>query len=366
MKQKVSARARQAHTRQKKIVRANRPYHKRLLLSPISVFFLLCVGVLLIGVTYQALAADVTVVAQKPAPLPTSPAVIELLTPQNQAGDSQAPQAVASSPKTYQVDRQIITLSGSCPKDSYLKFYRNDLFAGVTMCIGDPVFSIEISLVDGLNKIEAHVFSLTDGEGPLSLPFYINYTRPSLAAPAAKGPTKSPTIVVPLAGSFLLTSNYRFRGVFVNQAFNWDVDIHGGTPPYKFDVDWGDRSSSNSTHPSVSNLVLAHTYSKPGGYNGNYAIKVHATDSKAVLASMQLMAVVNNKPKPNVLLDTTCASPAIGFGCASWLPSVRHWLWAVWPTYSVVLLMALSFWLGERQEIRQLLLPKRRIQHRRP
>ncbi len=52
----------------KKALKQARPLHKKILLHPVTVFFLLCSVVLIAGLTYQVLADSYTVTGKVPAP----------------------------------------------------------------------------------------------------------------------------------------------------------------------------------------------------------------------------------------------------------------------------------------------------------
>lgn len=348
------SRSRRMFVQQKRIVRARQPYHKRILLHPVYIFFLLCTGVLLLGITFRATAIDITVTGQKLAPLPTAPAVIQHVTPIDENGVSGPTFNVGDSLATIQLHQQTIILDGICPKDTYIKFYRNDIFAGTTMCIGNSTFSIEIGLYKGLNAIVADVFSLTDGEGPASLPLYIQF---------GEKPSSIPTRgQVPLFEPFFLTIDFQFHGVYVYEPLNWDVVIHSGLSPYAFTVNWGDNTNTTFTTQVLGVVTLTHVYKSPGGYNGSYAIKIHAKDSKSATTTLQLMAIVNQRPtKSNPVAAVTCSTSGATNRCASWLNSVKQWLWVAWPAYGIVLLMTASFWLGEREEILRFIRGRRSI-----
>src|SRR4051812_43608445 len=82
---------------------------------PAVVFILLCLGVLLVGWTFLAVADDVHVSAKVSAPPPTGSATI--VTPTDGQRFSAVP----------------ITVTGTCPSDgsgAYIKLYRNDFFSG--------------------------------------------------------------------------------------------------------------------------------------------------------------------------------------------------------------------------------------------
>ena len=60
----------------KRKIRKSLPFHKRLLLHPLSVMVILCVGVFLISWTFRVIADSISVTATVPAPPLTQGAVI--------------------------------------------------------------------------------------------------------------------------------------------------------------------------------------------------------------------------------------------------------------------------------------------------
>jgi hypothetical protein len=150
-------RARSATTRKRSVRR--RPIHKKVLLHPFTLFVLLCAGVLVAGSTFRSQAVSYDVTATVPAPALTDPAVI------TQPSDGQ------------HVTSEAITVSGSCPDDSYVKLYRAGDFAGSSLCSGNG-FSIQVSLSLGENELQARVFNLTDQEGPGSSAVQVYYDLP--------------------------------------------------------------------------------------------------------------------------------------------------------------------------------------------
>lgn len=55
---------------------------------------------------------------------------------------------------------------------------------------------------------------------------------------------------------------------------NFDLDLDGGTPPYKWKWDFGDGQKSEEANPKLS-----HTYEKPGTYMVEVTIDDAAGDS---------------------------------------------------------------------------------------
>jgi hypothetical protein len=317
----------------KRRIRRARPLHKKIFLHPLAVFLILCAGVVLLGTSLGASATDISVVATVAAPLPSAPARVHIVSPISEPWLQQTV-AQGNSPKTaIFTNTKTVTLTGDCPADTHIQFYRNGLFAGVTSCIGDPTFSITIDLVPGLNIIKAKVFNITNDEGPVSDPIYLNYQLP---------PSQAPVINTPFLN---LSSDFSYLGFLVGRQASWNVIVNGGTPPFHVSVDWGDGNSYSYAEPNNGTVDIRHTYKKASGPDG-YEIVVRVTDSKGQKATLNLLTIISN-PNTSQAHKIALANAALHPG---FFARLKRWLWLAWPAYIIVLLMLISFWLGEREE----------------
>jgi hypothetical protein len=311
---------------------------------PFIVFILLSIGVLLVGWTFQTEAADVHVTAKVSAPLPNGPAIIT--SPGDGTRFSNVP----------------ISVSGTCPTDTYVKLYRNDFFSGTAICTTDGNFTLDTDLFPGANKLDAKVFNTTDDEGPASTPIEVFYDVPqqptsntsgnnSESQPAVGSSTPVPTTST---SPFSLKTDFGYRGYKVGQVIEWTLDVNGGTPPYALNIDWGDGSNSIISQKDAGKVTLNHRYKKVGnGTKGSYKVKATGSDSEGRQTFLQLFLIIVPSGVPGFVSNTLPASPHIN----------SSWLRLIWPAYFVVILMSASFWLGEREEIT--LLKNRRPLHRR-
>jgi hypothetical protein len=135
------------------------------------------------------------------------------------------------------------------------------------------------------------------------------------------------------------------------QAAVWNVSITGGTAPYKLTISWGDGTTENLARPDGSSVGISHVYTAT---SNNYLVTATVTDAKNTQSKVQVVTAIN-------LVLTNTASVLAGgnhnpFG--SLLASTRQRLWLIWPAYIVVVLMAVGYYLGEREEYRRLALIK--------
>jgi len=311
-------------------IKSSRPVHKRLLLHPLSVFLILCTGVLLFGWTWHASAdgptdtASFSVHGRVPAPPLTDPAVIT---------NVEAGHHYTSSP---------IEVIGTCPDDSYVKIFRNSIFAAVTDCV-DGQFDPLVQLTLGENVLQAFDYNITDDQGPLSDPITVYLDTPptpenpvSPNQPVLK-PAKQETVAL---NPFVITSQYTYQGYLPGQTTSWTLDISGGNAPYGLTVSWGDKQESTYAQAAPGALTISHKYTSAG----EYTVKITGADTAGHGAFLQLFSIVKSE-KTFQFLGTTNNPLARASS------SVQKWLWLMWPAYVVMLLMVLSFWLGERQEL---------------
>lgn len=368
------------HRSIKRHIKSRRSLPKKFLLHPSFAFLLLCVGVLLIGITIRAFAVSLAVSAKVSAPFITTPAVIQIITPTITTATTEPLTAIPSTATTTSASVQdaktpesavvviekTITLNGECPKNSHLEFHRNGVLAGVAPCIGDPTFTVTLDLVPGLNSIVAKVFNITDDEGPAAQNLYISYTplvapttTPSSTATsttdttatntsnsnsAAKTSTKKQT-VKPLN----LTGDFADLGFFVNEKGKWDLNVTGGTAPYKIKVSWGDGNTEELVVGKEGDFSVSHTYTKASDRTG-YVISIQAEDSNNNPAIFQLISVISEKGSDigrQVEIANSRLHPSI-------FSQLKRWLFVAWPAYVILILMLASFWLGEREEYKKL------------
>lgn len=223
-----------------------------------------------------------------------------------------------------------INVSGTCPKNTLVELFKNNIFAGSTPCLNNGRYAIDIDLLIGANTLVARVYDDLNQAGPDS-------NRPTVyydAMPAQAGPLTS----LDFGGAqLLLNTDAVFRGVFPKQEMAIPIDILGGTPPYAINVQWGD--SSNKVVPRANNqsFTVGHVYQRPGVYQ----ISIQGNDANGRVAFLTVAAIVNGQPS-TVVGDTE------GSGNVSNATLAR--LLALWPLYTSVVAIAISFWLGERRE----------------
>jgi hypothetical protein len=284
-------------------------------------FITLCVGVVLTGVTASANAALLTLKGTVPGVAPTEPAVIT--SPADGTHFTAVP----------------IDVSGTCPTETIVRLYRNNVFSGETFCDTNGAFSIESDLFEGENTLKARIFNYGETEGPESDTIKVVYDIP----PAAALPTaqkQQPSAQAPIT-QLVLTGENKYQGYNVGETASWHLRIEGGVGPYNLALNWGDGSSDTLTRTDKGEFTISHIYKKASRANSWFVAKIGATDSIGQSATLQFVTIVNSA---KVVASTDNNDDSL-----QTLQLVKKQLLLGWPLYIVTVLMLVSFWLGERR-----------------
>lgn len=343
------------HKAKQSIIRA-RPLHHRVFLHPFTVFVLLCTGVFIANWTFRAAADSITVTAKVSAAPLGSGATI------NGPLDGAI---LTSTP---------IKVFGTCPSDSYIVLHRNATMSGMALCTVGNTYEIQTSLFPDANVLNVQAYNLTDDPGPSTPDITVTYNPPAGDAPSPTsggGQSSTPSSNArPQAISDppslpLITSNFSYNTFAVNTNFEWPIDTAGGSGPYKLVAIWGDGSTTEQTLSRATSLWVKHRYSK----SGYYKIILKLTDANGKESQLQLFAVIR------VPISKASANGS-GFlsntGDVSVMSPLRalinqHWLQLAWGSYATVAIMSFCFWLGERQQLVNLMsrnTSRRTLKHR--
>lgn len=236
--------------------------------------------------------------------------------------------AVIKTPNSGQhFNSSPITVSGTCPDNTVVEVFKNDIFGGSGAC-NNGNFSFSVDLLYGQNTLVAKAFDALNQAAPDSNKVSVSYdVLPTQGSPLSP---------LTLTGSQLLLSTTTvYRGIFPGQTLSVPLSILGGSAPYAVDVQWGD--STDKIVPRDNNLSfdVTHSYNKPGVYQ----ISTQATDGQSRVAFLTVAAIVNGQP----VVASTASSNT---------PSKEtiNKLLVLWPLYVTAAGMVISFWYGERRE----------------
>jgi hypothetical protein len=149
-----------------------------------------------------------------------------------------------------------------------------------------------------------------------------------------------------------IRGDYRYSVAQGGKQCTFTVGLIGGTSPYQIVVDWGDGTHSTLTRTDQSIFNVVHKYDVRSASDKWYPVVIKATDANDNSALLQV----------GITLRGVGTAAAVN----SMLGGVHHWLWVVWPVYGIVVLMAIGYYLGEREEYRRLMNSNRRASSGRP
>ncbi len=266
-----------------------------------------------------------------------------------------------------------ITVSGSCPTNSYVTLTRNGVTSGTAICGPLNTYSLQTDLFSGDNALQAHVYSKFDVAGPVSTTAIVTYDVPlaitptpnPTPTPASSTPGTPPTTTgfgtnaprstpavtdTPIAQPLLLKTNFKYVGHALGQPVSYQFEVVGGAAPYAVSINWGDGSTKTLSLTAGGPFSVSHTYDKASQYQNSYRIVASAGDAAGGQTLLQMLAIINDRPTvPLGSATGNGGQPGLGF-----MQQLHNALKYIWPVYGVTVLMIASFWLGELRELKLL------------
>jgi hypothetical protein len=280
-------------------------------------------GLSLFSIHESVRAAEYVVTATVPVPIPAVAAAID--TPANNS----------------LVHVASITISGSCPITSpaiIVGIYNAaDELLGSSSCSVSGRFAVNVALANGTNVLTPKVFTVLHDAGAVGVAVTITY---------------SPTVVTTAGLHFVLNSP--FLTYKINEQFDWQFSIQGGSSPYILSVDWGDGSKDTQSATAAGAVAFQHRYTQ----SGTHLIYLTITDNEnrqvttsvAAITLMSTNSVLNSNPEVNGS-SQDAASPSSSLTISK----------AVVISYSGTVIVVGAFWFGAyRQNKSLLMIGKRR------
>lgn len=226
-----------------------------------------------------------------------------------------------------------ILIKGSCPANTLVKIFKNEVLAGATLCQNGS-YSLKIDLFTGTNSLIARAYNTNDAAGPDSAVVIVQLLVPGVTAEGiGQLNTGAP------AGQFYLTSQVYHRGVSAGETFTWPLILFGGQPPYAVSVSWGDGKTELYSRGDSNRFDISHKYREPAGDKGAYTIVVNATDQAGSQSYLQLVAIVTGDAKSTGVIGSIT-------GGSNHSAAIR----LAWQGLAAAMLVVVSFWLGERRQ----------------
>lgn len=235
---------------------------------------------------------------------------------------------IGAPPNGQHFSTSPVTVTGTCPANTLVELYKNEIFGGSTACSATGSYTLDIDLLIGQNTLVARVYDALNQPGPDSNKVTVYYD----ALPTQSSAINSLDFGGP---QLLINTDAVFRGTFPGQEMSIPVDIIGGTPPYAINIQWGDATNKVVSRNDNLTFHTPHTYQKPGIYQ----ISIQASDGNGRVAFITVASIVNGQP------DTEAATTA-----ANNKTDTLSRLLVLWPLYTSTVAILVSFWLGERRE----------------
>ncbi|HEX3569042.1 MAG TPA: hypothetical protein VHT70_05210 [Candidatus Saccharimonadales bacterium] len=227
------------------------------------------------------------------------------------------------------------TISGFAPPYAFVTVtFHSEIAVCKTRADGNGWWActLDQALTSGEHTVD--IAAVTTGGKRIAFPTFHITVRSSLASLA---PIASQTAPITIIG------NYRYQARRRGEAFTWDISITGGAPPYVLSVDWRDAQTFRTFSATGAQMTISHAFANADVYQPI----VQVIDAHGQTARLQLSAVVKG---PASVAAHAAQSPV-----GTFLARVRQYLWIVWPVYGAVVLMTLSFWLGELEVTERLM-----------
>jgi hypothetical protein len=239
------------------------------------------------------------------------------------------------------------TVSGFAPPLSLMTVtFHSDPQTCITRAnaVGWWTCTLDHTLSAGVHHVDVTALT-TDGQTLVFPTFQIMVAAglPSLLKPA-------PAPGSPQAAALALLADYHYAVHLGGQDVDLELGLSGGAQPYTVLTDWGDGTTTRLVRSDTSPFSVSHSYTASSGASRSYAVITRATDAQNHSALLQLAVTVKGD---GALLTANTAGYSNVYGV------VHHWFWLILPAYTIVVLMAIGYYLGEREEYRLLMARKK-------
>lgn len=213
---------------------------------------------------------------------------------------STAPTIEDPAPDTTFTQKSI-SVKGSCIANLIIRIYRNNFFAGSTLCQANGTFSLSIDLFEGKNDLIARQFDTYGQSSPDSNTVPVYYTPTLSSSPTLPGSPASPTRSAPIENiaqfQLIIEYDYTLQTIYTGKPFYFPVKFTGGNKPYAISITWGDDTNDVYSKQSTQPFTVQHTYQK----SGYYTVTLKVSDSKGEQAMLRFVLLVNGEQDTSLI-----------------------------------------------------------------
>jgi hypothetical protein len=178
-----------------------------------------------------------------------------------------------------------------------VKIFRNNTFAGSTVCLADGTFNLHIDLFEGRNDLLARQYDVANQASPDSnivtvfyVPETVEHELPGNEPSPPTSPPGGDTVGTAVANfQLVIDYDYTAQGIFIGKPFKLPITFSGGVPPYAVSVEWGDGASDLYSRQNSERFIAKHVYDA-AGYQ---IVVVKVSDKEGNTAALQFVMVVN-------------------------------------------------------------------------
>lgn len=284
-------------------------------------------------------ASDFTVNATVPAPMPDG------------APSITGPQI---NDMPYAAEKVI---TGTCPvitPSVIIAVYDNGVLIGSSVCGADGTFSLPVSLDYGTHVLVATIFTITGERGESSTEVTITRLSPMtpVVSASSAGSQSEPSVLAPpeLSGVIGVVPTSPFAGFDTSGEVTWRAKFVGGEPPYKVQIDWGDKTIDSHTIPDHEEHVFTHRYKVAKAYS----VVVNVTDAKGWKATYRTVAVAQFVSRLTAYDNSAQPSPAMSF--------LQKYMWHI---YIITFFGLVFLWYLEHghKAVKRVAKKRKRVQH---
>ena len=231
----------------------------------------------------QARAADLSVTATVPAPIPTGKPIFTMPTDGTTVEDPD------------------VHFEGICPVIDpaiIITLHDGSTLLGSGVCQPDGTFGIDATLYEGTRSIVATVVTITGGAGESSDPLTITYKPKSPPIVPSPGTPSTPPVTVkkplltldPKIDPLDIVGKIQFVTVGKQGLAAWKGSFLGGVPPYQVSVDWSDGEKQYYRVTGNDVQTYTHVYKEHRDYD--LSISVTDKDGRTLTRNFAVVSIV--------------------------------------------------------------------------